>query len=178
MRKDLRILLSPGEGLKASRAQRFAASQHLGSCSALRNDAAPASPPTSTVSPIPSTPSTTQTTPAPSTVPAPSTTPRPSPLLTNGHPALEKRPKNAKPTSSVGISNRLPEFSLAKKVIIVSGAARGLGLTQAEALLEAGAIGEPAGWPQNEIAVRYVIRGALTKSTQPQCMRLTVCQSQ
>lgn len=33
----------------------------------------------------------------------------------------------------------LPEFSLAKKVILVSGAARGLGLTQAEALLEAGA---------------------------------------
>ncbi|KAF2275041.1 NAD(P)-binding protein [Westerdykella ornata] len=34
----------------------------------------------------------------------------------------------------------LPEFSLAKKVVLVSGGARGLGLTQAEALLEAGAI--------------------------------------
>jgi short-subunit dehydrogenase involved in D-alanine esterification of teichoic acids len=35
----------------------------------------------------------------------------------------------------------LPEFSLAGKVVLVSGGARGLGLTQAEALLEAGATG-------------------------------------
>ncbi|KAF2110167.1 hypothetical protein BDV96DRAFT_501551 [Lophiotrema nucula] len=34
---------------------------------------------------------------------------------------------------------RLSEFSLSKKVVLVSGAGRGLGLTQAEALLEAGA---------------------------------------
>jgi len=35
----------------------------------------------------------------------------------------------------------LPEFDLTGKVCLVSGGARGLGLTQAEALLEAGAIG-------------------------------------
>lgn len=39
----------------------------------------------------------------------------------------------------LGQKARMPEFSLAGKVVCVSGAGRGLGLTQAEALLEAGA---------------------------------------
>ena len=37
-------------------------------------------------------------------------------------------------------STLLPEFSLKDRVIVVSGGARGVGLTQAEALLEAGAV--------------------------------------
>ena len=41
--------------------------------------------------------------------------------------------------TSVKPTPLLPEFSLANKVILVSGGARGLGLTQAEGLLEAGA---------------------------------------
>lgn len=66
----------------------------------------------------------------------------------------------AEPTPPLNILNRLPEFSLADKVILVSGAARGLGLTQAEALLEAGATGEPAVWFQISIASRCLSNGA------------------
>ena len=44
-------------------------------------------------------------------------------------------------TPFLGTKMRLPEFSLTDKVVIVSGGARGLGLTQAEGLLEAGATG-------------------------------------
>ncbi|KAL8714577.1 MAG: hypothetical protein Q9220_001525 [cf. Caloplaca sp. 1 TL-2023] len=41
--------------------------------------------------------------------------------------------------SFLATTKRMPEFNLTDKVILVSGAAQGLGLTQAEALLEAGA---------------------------------------
>lgn len=41
--------------------------------------------------------------------------------------------------SKPATTSSLPDFSLANRVIIVSGGARGLGLTQAQALLEAGA---------------------------------------
>jgi len=47
---------------------------------------------------------------------------------------------NAAPDVSPVNKHLLQEFALTNKVICVSGAARGLGLTQAEALLEAGAI--------------------------------------
>lgn len=43
--------------------------------------------------------------------------------------------------ATLGTAKRLPEFNLAGKVVLVSGAGRGLGLVQAEALLEAGATG-------------------------------------
>lgn len=43
------------------------------------------------------------------------------------------------PAAHLGTANRLPEYNLHGKVVLVSGAAQGLGLVQAEALLEAGA---------------------------------------
>ncbi len=45
----------------------------------------------------------------------------------------------ASAATNLGTTKRLPEFDLTDHVVLVSGAARGLGLTQAEALLEAGA---------------------------------------
>lgn len=46
---------------------------------------------------------------------------------------------NSEASSFLGTKKRMPEFNLTDKVVLVSGAARGLGLIQAEALLEAGA---------------------------------------
>ena len=46
---------------------------------------------------------------------------------------------NQVPSNVLGRTKLLPEFNLTDKVVLVSGAARGLGLTQAEALLESGA---------------------------------------
>ncbi|KAL8697490.1 MAG: hypothetical protein Q9201_007105 [Fulgogasparrea decipioides] len=51
----------------------------------------------------------------------------------------ENLKKDTSSASFLATTKRMPEFNLTDKVILVSGAARGLGLTQAEALLEAGA---------------------------------------
>lgn len=48
-------------------------------------------------------------------------------------------PHPTKAATFAGTARGLPEFSLVHRVVLVSGGARGLGLTQAEALLEAGA---------------------------------------
>ena len=49
---------------------------------------------------------------------------------------------NLSAATYLGTTKRLPEFALNDKVVLVTGAARGLGLVQAEALCEAGATGD------------------------------------
>jgi hypothetical protein len=65
------------------------------------------------------------------------------PLLAAAPPQPPRAPNaDSKPSSVVlGTAKRLPEFNLEGKIVLVSGAGRGLGLVQAEALLEAGATG-------------------------------------
>lgn len=57
-------------------------------------------------------------------------------------PSLSRMP--ARHLAAVARPPLLPEFSLKDHVVVVSGGARGLGLVQAEALLEAGALGRPS----------------------------------
>lgn len=52
---------------------------------------------------------------------------------------LDNPDPKAETASFLGTTKRMPEFNLTDKVVLVSGGARGLGLTQVEALLEAGA---------------------------------------
>ena len=56
-------------------------------------------------------------------------------------PPLQEAQKllNNEPATFLATKKRMPEFNLTDNVVLISGGARGLGLTQAEALLEAGA---------------------------------------
>ncbi|KAF5018223.1 hypothetical protein F66182_9809 [Fusarium sp. NRRL 66182] len=66
-------------------------------------------------------------------------TARYAPTIVRAFHNTNPRPSNAAPDRPRPQPQLLPEFSLRDKVIVVSGGARGLGLVQIEALLEAGA---------------------------------------
>ena len=80
----------------------------------------------------------------------------------------------------VGSQKRLPEFNLVDRVVLVSGGARGLGLTQAEALLEAGAKGSPSPSPvlhgEYWVLLRLVLEPSL-RSRPPRASITGVLQS-
>ncbi|KAL8995185.1 MAG: hypothetical protein Q9169_005044 [Polycauliona sp. 2 TL-2023] len=67
----------------------------------------------------------------------PKTPSRPPP--TPPHQESETLRHDSSSATFLGTTKRMPEFNLTDRVILVSGGAQGLGLTQAEALLEAGA---------------------------------------
>ncbi|KAI4142386.1 MAG: hypothetical protein LQ340_007363 [Diploschistes diacapsis] len=54
-------------------------------------------------------------------------------------PVEETNLKSDRGSTFLGTTKRMPEFNLLDRVVLVSGGARGLGLTQCEAILEAGA---------------------------------------
>lgn len=68
----------------------------------------------------------------------------------------------------LGTTKRLSEFNLTDKIVLVSGAARGLGLTQTEALLEAGATGRSLGLLLSTWKILRVVRSVYALDRLPQ----------
>lgn len=60
-------------------------------------------------------------------------------------------PRQSPPLDPVSRPHLLAEFTMKDKVVVISGGGRGLGLVQAEALLEAGAIGKLRGIPSRSM---------------------------